>query len=175
MDTGTDSQAPHAASTLSVGRTIALFAVAFAAADLTIGVVPVNLMLRHFMAGQMPSVWLVSLERLAFRMLVSAAGCAVTLRAAGRVGGSLTSTTSRGIMSLGAITSGAVAGAVDVGLHRLFVWPMIHLAQRSSAASEIASALLTGAVAAAIAAIMLVPRTRVVAARSPSTDALQPA
>lgn len=180
MDTGIDSEtiseAPSATSTLSVGRTVIVFAFAFAMVDLAIGVVPVNLMLRHFMAGQMPSVWLVSVMRLVFRMLVSAAACAVTLRAAGRVGGPLTSTTPRGIMSLGAITSGAVAGAIDVGVHRLLVWPMIHLAQRSSIAAEIISALLTAVVAGAIVVIMLVPRTRVVdSASPPDTDALQPA
>lgn len=175
MDTGTHTIPARVPSTLTVARTVAIFAAAYAIVDLVLGVVPVNLMLRHFMGAAMPRVWLVSAIRLAVRTLVCAVGCAATLRVTGRSGGRLTSTAARGIMSIGAITSGAIAGALDVGAHRLLVWQLIHLAQRSSVASELGSALLTLAAAAVIAAILLVPRTRVARDASASTDALHPA
>ena len=161
------------ASTLSVASTVALFAIAFAVVDLALGVIPVNLMLRRFMATTMPQVWLVSMIRLGIRALLSAIACAGTLRIAGRAGGPLASTTPKGIMSIGAITSGALAGALDVGMHRLLVWQMIHLAQRSRIASELGSALLTVASVAVVASILLVRRTRVVVTPTPET--LQPA
>lgn len=175
MDTGTHSTPTRSPSTLSVARTVAIFAIAYAVVDLVLGVVPVNLMLRHFMSAVMPRVWLVSVVRLALRTLECAVGCAATLHLTRRAGGPLTSTARRGIMSIGAITSGAIAGALEVGVHRLLVWPLIHLAQRSTAASELASALLTLAAVAIVAVILLVPRTRVVREPSPDTDALHPA
>jgi hypothetical protein len=173
MTSAAESSASRTASTLSVARTVALFALAFAVVDLALGVVPVNLMLRRFMGAAMPQVWLVSAIRLAIRAVISATACAVTLRVTGRAGGRLASTMPKGIMSIGAITSGALAGALDVGVHRMLVWPMIHLAQRSRAASELGSALLTAAGVALVASILLVRRTRVVA--TPASETLQPA
>lgn len=174
MDSGTPP-ATRAPSTLSIARTVVLFAIAYAVVDLVLGVVPVNIVLRRYMGDTMPHVWLVSFARLVLRAILSGAACAATLRATGRTGGPLTTTAPRGIMSIGAITSGAVAGVLDVGAHRLLVWQLIHLAQRSNVASEVGSAFLTFAAAAIIAAILLVPRTRVVCARPSVTDALQPA
>lgn len=170
-----DSTTTRAPAALSVTQTVAIFALAYAVVDLVLGIVPVNLMLRHFMAGHMGNVWLVSIVRLAIRTLVSAVGCAVTLRATGRAGGPLTSTAPGGVMSIGAITAGAIASALDVSVHRLLVWPFIHLAQRSTVASELGSALLTLVAAAVITAILIVPRTRVARVQPTSTDTLQPA
>lgn len=183
MDTATPfptgTTATRAASTLSVARTIAIFAVAYAVVDFALAVLPVNLMLRHFMGATMPRVWMVSVIRLVLGTIMSAVGCGIALRLSGRTGGRLTSTSARGIMSIGAITAGAIAGALDVGVHRLLVWRLIHLAQRTQPGAEIAAALLTIAAAAIITAILIVPRTRVVrpdaaSAGSASTDALQP-
>ena len=165
--TSTTARAP---STLSVARTIAIFAVAYAVVDFALGVLPVNLMLRQFMAATMPRVWLVSIARLVLGMIMGAAGCGVALRVSGRTGGRLASTTARGIMSIGAITAGAIAGALDVGVHRLLVWRLIHLAQRTQLGAELAAALLTIAGAAIVTAILMVPRTRVVRADAASTD-----
>lgn len=183
MDTATPSStsatATRSASTLSVARTVAIFAVAYAVVDFALGVLPINLMLRHFMGATMPRVWLVSLIRLVLGSIVSAIGCGVTLRVTGRTGGRLTSTRARGIMSIGAITAGAITGALDVALHRLLVWRLIHLAQRTQPGAEIAAALLTIAVAGIVTAILIVPRTRVVrpdvaSMDAASTDALHP-
>ena len=180
MDTATSSPtsasstsagATRAPSTLSVARTIVIFAVAYAVVDVALGVLPVNLMLRRFMGATMPRVWLVSLVRLVLGMIMGAAGCGLALRVSGRTGGRLTSTTARGIMSIGAITAGAIAGALDVGVHRLLVWRMIHLAQRTQLGAELVSALLTVAGAAIVTAILIVPRTRVVRADAASTGA----
>ena len=164
------SSTARAPSTLSVARTIAIFAVAYAVVDFALGVLPVNLMLRQFMGDTMPRVWLVSIARLVFGMIMGAAGCGVALRVSGRTGGRLTSTTARGIMSIGAITAGAIAGALDVGVHRLLVWRLIHLAQRTQLGAELAAALLTIAGAAIVTAILIVPRTRVVRLDAASTD-----
>src|SRR3569833_2752519 len=160
--TATRAPSTRATSTLSVARTIAIFAVAYAVVDFALGVHPVNLMLRHFMGDTMPRVWLVSLIRLVIGTSVSAIGCGVTLRVTGRTGGRLTSTRARGIMSIGAITAGAITGALDVGVHRLLVWRLIHLAQRTQPGAEIMAALLTIAAATNNTAILIVPRTRVV-------------
>lgn len=174
MDTAIPNPASNpvrTASTLSVARTIAIFAVAYAVVDFALGVLPVNLMLRHFMGDTMPRVWLVSLIRLVLGTLMGAVGCGVALRVGGRTGGRLTSTTARGIMSIGAVTAGAIAAALDVGMHRLLVWRLIHLAQRTQLGAELVAALLTIVAAAVVTAILIVPRTRVVRADSASTSA----
>lgn len=177
MDTGTSPASMEAPSrsVLSVARTVAIFAIAFAVVDLALGIVPVNLLLRHFMRDAMPHVWLVSVARLAVRCVISAVACASVLRASGRTGGLLTTTAQRGAMSIGAVTSGALAGALDVGAHRLLVRQLIQLAQHSSIASELGSALLTLASAAVIAAILLVPRTRIVRTANTHEVTEQPA
>lgn len=157
--TGTSTRS----STLTPARTVALFTIAYAVVVLAVGIVPVNLMLRHFMRATMPDIWRVSIVRLVVRSVVSGAACYGLLRATGRARGALTSTTPGGMMTIGAMTSGALAGALDVGAHRLTVWALIHLAQRSSVASELASAIITALVTVAVAAILLVRRTRTVA------------
>lgn len=175
MDTSTPAVTAQTPRALSVARTVAIFAIAYAVVDLVLGIIPVNLMLRHFMAGVMTRVWLISISRLALRTLVSAIACGVTLRISKRTGGLLVSSTARGVMSIGAITAGAIAGALDVGVHRLLVWQLIHFAQKSMIASEMCSALITFVAAGAITAILIVPRTRVLRGSAPSANALQPA
>jgi hypothetical protein len=151
-------------STLTPARTLVLFTIAYAVVVLVVGIVPVNLMLRHFMRAGMPHIWRVSVVRLVVRSVVSGVACYALLRATGRARGTLASTTPGGMMTIGALMSGALAGALDVGAHRLAVWPLIHLAHRSSAASELASALITALVTIAVAAALLVRHTRTVAA-----------
>lgn len=154
-------------STLTPARTVALFTIAYAVVVLAVGIVPVNLLLRHFMRPMMAHIWRVSVVRLVVRSVVSGAACHALLRATGRARGALTSTTPGGMMTIGAIMSGALAGALDVGAHRLAVWPLIHIAQRSSIASELASAVITALVTVAVAAALLVRRTRTVDAVDP--------
>lgn len=169
----TTASAPIRTSTLTPARTVALFTIAYAAVVLAVGIVPVNLMLRHFMRPMMPHIWGVSMVRLVVRSLVSGATCYALLGATGRARGALTSTTPGGMMTIGAVMSGGLAGALDIVAHRGAVWPLIHLAHRSMVASELASALITALATAAVAGALLIRRTRIAADAADAT--LQPA
>ena len=98
---------------------ILLFAVAYAVIVLAIGVIPLNMLFRKLLgAAIMPSIWRNSLLRLLERTAVAALACSLALAISGRLRGRLTG---KGMLALGAAMSGALAGAVDVGLQRLGV------------------------------------------------------
>ena len=138
---------------------VALFALVYAVAVLCIGIAPVNLMLRTFRGVIMGQIWLTSLTRLALQAVVAALACWVVLALAGRTRARLTG---RGSLVLGAVASGALAGALDVVAHRLLVLGLGAAARPAPAAAESASLALTALSAGIIALLFLVRGTRVV-------------
>jgi hypothetical protein len=103
-----------------------LFALAYAVLTLAFGFVPTNMLLRKMMgASIMPEIWRNSVVSLAERTAAATIACWIGLALFGRARGRLTG---KGMLALGAAMSGALAGAVDVGLHKLWVDHIIHAA-----------------------------------------------
>ena len=120
---------------------ITLFAAGYAALVLALGIVPLNLLLRRVLgADAMPGVWRDSLLRLCERTAVAAATCWVCLALTGRARGLLTG---KGLLVVGAAISGALAGAADAGLQRIWVGQLVRAARVSPMLGIAASTTIT--------------------------------
>lgn len=143
---------------IRVSLVILLFAVAYAVIVLAIGVIPLNMLFRKLLgAAIMPSIWRNSLLRLVERTAVAALACSLALAISGRLRGRLTG---KGMLALGAAMSGALAGAVDVGLQRLGVSYLVKAAQSGAAWGVVASCLVTAAVAITVTLLLITRSTQ---------------
>lgn len=143
---------------ISVLAVVILFTVAFALLVLVMAVIPVNVMLAKMVnPSAVNAMWRNSMNQLALRAFVAGVACwfalALTRRARGRL-------TGPGILTLGAVTSGALAGAIDVGLHKLWVRQMIEAYHSSRLSGNAFSLGITASVAAATTLVLMARRMR---------------
>lgn len=143
---------------ISVFAVVLLFTGAFAVLVLVMGVIPINVMLARMVNPSAASaMWRNSMNQLALRAFVAGVACwfvlALTRRARGRL-------TGPGILTLGALTSGALAGAIDVGLHKLWVRQMIDAYHSSRISGNALSLGITASVAAGTTLILMARRMR---------------
>jgi hypothetical protein len=137
---------------------IALFTIAYAALVLALGIIPVNLLLRRLMgAAGMPALWRSSAVQLAERTACAMLICWITLIITGRARGRLTGS---GMLVLGAAMSGALAGAVDVGLHRLWVTRLVNAAHSSPLLGVAVSLAITAVVVLVVTLLLIVRSMR---------------
>ena len=143
---------------IRVSTIVILFAAAYAVLVFAFGIVPLNLILRRYVsAAAMPTVWLRSMIPLAERTAAAAAACWAGLAITGRGRARLTGS---GMLALGALMSGALAGALDVGLHRVGVTHLIHAARTSAVWGTTLSLCMTIVVALAVTLLLITRSTR---------------
>jgi hypothetical protein len=141
---------------------IALFVLAYALLVLALGTIPLNMLLRKVMGpSAMPAVWRNSVVQLLERTAVAAIACWIVMAASGRARGWLTG---RGMVLVGAAMSGALAGALDVGLHRLWITQLIKAAQASHLRGYAFSWGVTAAVVVVVTLLLITRSTRPAAA-----------
>jgi hypothetical protein len=151
---------------IRVSVVIALFAIAYAVLVLAMGTIPLNMLLSKLVAPrEMSVIWRNSIIQLAERTVAATAACWLGLAVSGRIrmGARLTGT---GMLALGALMSGALAGAVDVGLHRLLVKQMVVAARSSPLLGNVVSLGITAAVALLLTLLLITRSTRVLTAAS---------
>lgn len=155
----------------SATTVVVLFAIAYALAVLCIGILPVNLMVARFAGVALWSVWLSSLRNLLLRTLAAGVACWIALRVTGRATAPLRARSTRGgMLVIGALASGALAGVLDVVAHRLFVRALVGAARVSPLAS-VAVSLCLAALSAGIIALLCVVRGTRVRDAEPATSA----
>ncbi|MEO7042767.1 MAG: hypothetical protein ABI035_10940 [Gemmatimonadaceae bacterium] len=148
--------------TIRVSATVALFALAYAVISFAVGFIPINLFLRRMMGpGIMTYLWVNSAVQLAERTAVAALGCWAALLASGRGRGQLTG---RGMLALGAAMSGALAGALDVGAHKLLVSQLIQAARAALWRGHLLSDVMTIIISGAITLLFITRSTSVLKA-----------
>lgn len=150
--------APRTATRVSV--VIALFALAYAVATLAIGIVPLNMLLRKLMGSAiMPEIWRNSAVQLAERTALATLACWCGLALSERIRGRLAG---KGMIALGAAMSGALAGAVDVGAHKLWVSQLVQQAQAARWRGHALSAVMTVVVSLLVTLLLITRSTTVV-------------
>lgn len=143
---------------IRVSLVILLFAVAYAVIVFAIGVVPLNMLFRKLLgAGIMPAIWRNAMIRLAERTVVAAIACWVALAVSRRIRGRLTG---KGMLAVGAAMSGALAGAVDVGLQKLWTSYLVKAAQSGLLWGVALSCAITAAVALVVTLLFITRSTR---------------
>jgi len=141
---------------IRVSTIVILFAIAYAVLVFAFEIVPLNAMLKHYLsAASMPRLWRHSMLQLGERTLVAAVSCWIGLAVSGRVRSRLTGT---GMLSVGALMSGALAGAIDVGLHHFAVTQLVRAA-RAAPASGVSLSLAMTAVTAFLVTLLLITRS----------------
>lgn len=140
---------------------IALFAIAYAIVTFGMGVLPLNMLLRKLMgASPMPAIWRNSMLQLAEQTAFAAVSCWIALAVSGRIRGRLTG---RGMVALGAAMSGALAGALDVGAHKLWVTRLIQAAHAAPWRGHALSAAMTVGISLIVTLALITRSTTVVA------------
>lgn len=140
---------------------IALFAIAYAVLVLAMSTIPLNMLLSKFIAPkEMPVIWRNSIVQLAERTVAATAACWLGLVISGRIrrGARLTGT---GMLAVGALMSGALAGAVDVGLHRLWVRQMVIAAHSSPLLGNVVSLGITAGISLVLTLVLITRSTKV--------------
>jgi hypothetical protein len=146
---------------IRVSVVVALFAIAYAVLVLAIGIIPLNRLLHRLLSdSMMPGIWRNSMLRLAERTAVAAVACWAGLAMSGRVRGRLTGP---GMLALGAAMSGALAGAVDVGLQHFWVAHLVRAAQSSPLLGHALSSAITASVAVLVTLLLITRSTKVLA------------
>lgn len=144
---------------IRVSATVAFFALAYAVISFAVGFVPINLMLRRMMgSGIMSYIWFNSALQLAERTAVAALACWLALKTSGRGRGRLTG---RGMLAVGAAMSGALAGALDVGAHKLLVSQLIQAARTARWRGHLLSDIMTIVISVAITLLFITRSTTV--------------
>jgi len=150
--------------TIRVSRVILLFAIAYAVIVFAIGVVPLNMLFRKLLgASIMPAIWRTAMIRLVQRTAVAAIACWLALVISGRVRGRLTG---KGMLAIGAAMSGALAGALDVGLQKLWTSYLVKAAQAGLGWGVVLSCTITAVVAIVVTLLFITRSTRLVPANS---------
>jgi hypothetical protein len=148
----------NAQPVIRVSLVIVLFTLAYAVVVFAVGVVPLNILIGKLISPNgMQRVWWNSLLRLVERTAIAAAACWLGLALTGRIRGRLTGP---GMLALGATMSGALAGAVDVGLQRHWVAYLIKAAQASPARGTALSSAITAAVSLLVTLLLITRSTR---------------
>ena len=146
---------------IRVSAVVALFALAYAVVTLAIGILPINLLLRRVMGSTvMPSIWSNSAIQLAERTAIATLACLLALAFSGRARGRLTG---RGMLAIGAAMSGALAGALDVGAHKLLVSRLIQAARAAPWRGHLLSDAITAAIAVAVTLLFITRSTSILA------------
>jgi hypothetical protein len=149
---------------IRVSLVILLFSVAYAVIVFAIGVLPLNMLFRKLLgAGIMPAIWRNAMIRLAERTAVAAIACWVALMISGRLRGRLTG---KGMLALGCVMSGALAGALDVGLQKLWTSYLVKAAQAGLAWGVVLSCAITAAVAIVVTLLFITRSTKLVPAEN---------
>ncbi|MEO7102014.1 MAG: hypothetical protein ABI311_01645 [Gemmatimonadaceae bacterium] len=144
---------------IRVSATVGIFALAYAVVAFAIGFIPINLMLRRMMGSAiMLSIWVNSAVQLAERTAVAALACWLALLVSGRGRGRLTG---RGMLAVGAAMSGALAGALDAGAHKLLVSHLIRAARIAQWRGHLLSDTMTFVVSVAITLLFITRSTSV--------------
>jgi hypothetical protein len=147
---------------IRVSLAVVLFALAYAALLFGIGIVPINRFVARLVGpAMMPGIWRSSMIQAIERTAAAAFACWVGLAVSKRGRGRLTGA---GMIALGVLMSGALAGALDVGLHRLWVRQMARAAYASPLAGSAFSLGLTAAVSLVITLLFITRSTRVASA-----------
>jgi hypothetical protein len=148
---------PATRPAIRVSLVIALFAVAYAVLVLAMGVIPLNRLLDRFLSDSvMQRIWRDSILRLAERTMVATLACWVGLALSGRSRGRLTGP---GMLALGAAMSGALAGALDVGVQHFWVRHLVAAAQRAPLLGQAMSAAITAAIALLVTLLLITRST----------------
>ena len=149
---------------IRVSTVVILFALAYAVLVLAFEILPLNMMLRRYLsAAAMPKLWLQSMLQLSERTLVAAVACWIGLAISGRARARLTGT---GMLSLGALMSGALTGALDVGLHHFGVKQLVRAAHAAPIWGGMLSFGMTAIVAFVVTLLFIARSTRVLATDS---------
>lgn len=147
---------------IRVSVVIGLFALAYAVITLAIGFFPINHLLRKVMgSGIMPGIWRNSMVQLTERTAVATLACWIGLAISGRVRGRLTGS---GMLALGAAMSGALAAAVDVGVHKFWVRHLIRAAQSGPWLAFAVSAAMTLVISVLVTLLLITRSTKIVTA-----------
>lgn len=149
---------------IRVSLVILLFAIAYAVIVFAIGVVPLNMFLhKMFGASMMPRLWQNAMIRLAERTAVAAVACWLALAISGRIRGHLTG---KGMLAVGAAMSCALAGAVDVGLQKLWTTDLVKAAHAGLMWGVALSCAITAVVAIVVTLLFITRSTKLVATAS---------
>jgi hypothetical protein len=144
---------------IRVSTVVILFAAAYAVLVLVFGILPLNMMLRRFLtAASMPKLWRESMVQLAERTLVAAVTCWIGLAISGRGRARLTGS---GMLAVGALMSGALAGALDVGLHHFGVTQLVRAAHTAPIWGGALSLGMTAIVTLVVTLLLITRSTRV--------------
>ncbi len=144
---------------IRVTTVVILFAIAYAVLVLLFGVVPLNMMLRRYIsAASIFRLWRVSMLQLAERTLVAALACLIGLAITGRMRARLTGS---GMLALGALMSGALAGALDVELHHFGVTQLVRAARVAPVWGVVSSLAMTAVAALAVTLLLITRNTKV--------------
>jgi hypothetical protein len=142
---------------IRVSLVIALFAVAYAVLVLAMGVVPLNRLLDRFLSDSvMQHLWRESMLRLAERTVVATIACWIGLALSGRSRGRLTGP---GMIALGAAMSGALAGALDVGVQHFWVRHLVAASARAPLLGQAMSAAITATIALLVTLLLITRNT----------------
>lgn len=145
---------------IRVSLVILLFTIAYAVSVFAIGVVPLNMLFRKLLgAGLMPAIWRNSLIRLLERTVVAGIACWLALALSRRLRGRLTG---KGMLAVGSVMSGALAGALDVGLQKLWTHYLVKAAQAGLIWGVVLSCAITGAIAIVVTLLFITRSTRLV-------------
>jgi hypothetical protein len=145
---------------IRVSLVILLFTLAYAVIVLAIGVIPLNMFLHKVLgASIMPSIWRNAMIRLAERTVVAGIACWLALAISGRIRGRLTG---KGMLVVGAVMSGALAGAVDVGLQKVWTPQLVKAAGSGHLWGAALSCAITGAVAMMVTLLFITRSTKLV-------------
>jgi hypothetical protein len=145
---------------IRVSLVILLFAIAYAVVVFAIGVVPLNMFLRKMLgANIMPKIWQNAMIRLVERTAVAGIACWLALAISRRIRGRLTG---KGMLAVGAAMSGALAGAVDVGLQKLWTPHLVKAAQAGLMWGAALSCAITAAVAIVVTLLFITRSTKLV-------------
>jgi hypothetical protein len=144
---------------IRVSLVVGLFALAYLVLTLAVGTIPMNLFLRKtFGTAVMPRIWQTSLLQVLERTVIATAACWITMAVTGRARGRLTGS---GMLALGSIMSGALAGAIDVGVHKHWVSYLTSAARRAPWQGHLLSDAMTVIVAVVITLLFIVRSMRV--------------
>lgn len=146
---------------IRVSVVIALFALAYAVVTLAVGYIPLNMLLRKVMGSSaMPHIWRNSAMQLAERTAVAAVACWLGLAISGRGRGRLTGT---GMLAVGAAMSGALAGALDVGAHKLWVAYLVQAAHSAAWRGHALSDAMAAVISLLVTLLLITRSTKALA------------
>lgn len=132
------------------GRFVALFAVAFFAAGVVIGLAPVNHMLARYIPDRVGAIWSLSLLSLIGRTAAAAIAASLALELTLRARRFATT----GYVRVGIAIFGALAGALDVIVHRALISQLIEVHSRTHGLAVVLDVAISAVVAFVVALLI---------------------